>query len=73
MTQNLNDNYYEWVELYNPTNQSINLTGLSITDNSAEDFFIYLIRFLNIFIQYFVIIIHHITRRKITCYKFVAR
>jgi cardiolipin synthase len=34
----LNENYYEWIELYNPTNQSINLTGWSITDNSATDF-----------------------------------
>ena len=34
----LNDNYYEWVELYNPTNQSINLSGWSLIDNSAEDF-----------------------------------
>jgi len=34
----LNDNYYEWIELYNPTNQSINLTDWSLTDNSAEDF-----------------------------------
>lgn len=34
----LNENYYEWIELYNPTNQSINLTGWSITDNPATDF-----------------------------------
>lgn len=33
-----NDNYNEWIELYNPTNQSINLTGWSITDNSGKDF-----------------------------------
>jgi cardiolipin synthase A/B len=32
------DNYNEWIELYNPTNQSINVSGWSITDNSAEDF-----------------------------------
>ncbi len=34
----LNDNYYEWIELFNPTNYSINISGWSITDNSAEDF-----------------------------------
>ena len=33
-----NDNYYEWIELFNPTNYSINISGWSITDNSAEDF-----------------------------------
>ena len=33
-----NDNYNEWVELYNPSNQSVNITGWSITDNKAEDF-----------------------------------
>ena len=32
------DNYNEWVELYNPTNQSINISGWAITDNSAQDF-----------------------------------
>jgi len=32
------DNYNEWIELYNPTNQSINVSGWSITDNFAEDF-----------------------------------
>ncbi|MEM0466727.1 MAG: phospholipase D-like domain-containing protein [Candidatus Thermoplasmatota archaeon] len=31
------DNYYEWVELYNPTNQSINISGWTITDNYSED------------------------------------
>jgi phosphatidylserine/phosphatidylglycerophosphate/cardiolipin synthase-like enzyme len=33
-----NDNYNEWIELYNPTNQSINITGWTISDNYAEDF-----------------------------------
>ena len=33
-----NDNYYEWIELYNPTNKSINLSDWSITDNSQTDF-----------------------------------
>ena len=33
-----NDNYNEWIELYNPTNQSINVSDWTITDNSAEDF-----------------------------------
>ena len=33
-----NDNYNEWIELYNPSNQSINITGWSISDNKAEDF-----------------------------------
>ena len=32
------DNYNEWVELYNPTNQSINISGWTITDNSAPDY-----------------------------------
>ncbi|MDH7516858.1 MAG: phospholipase D-like domain-containing protein [Candidatus Thermoplasmatota archaeon] len=32
-----NDNYSKWIELYNPTNQSINISGWSITDNTAED------------------------------------
>ena len=31
------DNYNEWIELYNPTNQSINISGWSITDNNLED------------------------------------
>ena len=34
----INDNYYEWIELYNPTNRSINLTGWKIADNYIEDF-----------------------------------
>lgn len=34
----LNENYYEWVELYNPINKSINLTGWSLTDNYVTDF-----------------------------------
>jgi phosphatidylserine/phosphatidylglycerophosphate/cardiolipin synthase-like enzyme len=33
-----NDYYNEWIELYNPTNQSINVSGWSITDNNQEDF-----------------------------------
>jgi len=33
-----NDNYNEWIELYNPTNQNINLSNWIIEDNSAEDF-----------------------------------
>ena len=33
-----NDNYNEWIELYNPSNQSINVSGWSIFDNYAEDF-----------------------------------
>jgi phosphatidylserine/phosphatidylglycerophosphate/cardiolipin synthase-like enzyme len=32
------DNYNEWIELYNPTNQNINLSNWLIEDNSAEDF-----------------------------------
>ena len=34
----LNENYYEWAELYNPINKSINLTGWSLTDNYVTDF-----------------------------------
>lgn len=33
-----NDNYNEWIELYNPTNQFINVSGWNITDNYASDF-----------------------------------
>ncbi len=33
-----NNNYNEWIELYNPTNNSINVSGWSIIDNYAEDF-----------------------------------
>lgn len=32
-----NDNYHEWIELYNPTNTSINLSGWTISDNYAND------------------------------------
>lgn len=34
----LNDNYYEWVELYNPTNEPINISNWTITDNSETEF-----------------------------------
>ncbi len=34
----VNDNYNEWIELYNPANYSINLSGWSIVDNTAEDY-----------------------------------
>jgi len=33
-----NDNYNEWIELLNPTNQNINLSNWIIEDNSAEDY-----------------------------------
>jgi phosphatidylserine/phosphatidylglycerophosphate/cardiolipin synthase-like enzyme len=33
-----NDNYNEWIELFNPTNQNINLSNWIIKDNSAEDY-----------------------------------
>jgi len=32
-----NDNYYEWIELFNPSNESINLSGWSIVDNSESE------------------------------------
>ena len=32
------ENYNEWIELYNPTDQPIDISGWSITDNSAQDF-----------------------------------
>jgi len=32
------DNYNEWIELYNPTNQSVNVSDWSIIDNFGEDF-----------------------------------
>ncbi len=33
-----NDNYNEWIELFNPTNQSINVSNWIIEDNFAEDY-----------------------------------
>jgi phosphatidylserine/phosphatidylglycerophosphate/cardiolipin synthase-like enzyme len=33
----LSDNYYEWIELYNPNNYSVNLSNWSITDNTATE------------------------------------
>jgi phosphatidylserine/phosphatidylglycerophosphate/cardiolipin synthase-like enzyme len=33
-----NDNYNEWIELYNPTNHSINVSDWTISDNYAEDY-----------------------------------
>jgi len=33
-----NDNYNEWIELFNPTNESINLSGWTISDNFAKDY-----------------------------------
>ncbi|MEF8847530.1 MAG: phospholipase D-like domain-containing protein [Candidatus Thermoplasmatota archaeon] len=32
-----NDNYYEWLELYNPTSKKINITGWKIKDNYGKD------------------------------------
>lgn len=34
----LNDNYYEWIELFNPTNQSINISGWKILDDNTQDY-----------------------------------
>lgn len=31
------ENYNEWVELYNPTNQTLNVSGWMLLDNYAED------------------------------------
>lgn len=31
------ENYNEWIELYNPTNQTINVSGWTLSDNYAED------------------------------------
>ena len=31
------ENYNEWIELYNPTNKTINVSGWTISDNYAED------------------------------------
>jgi len=33
-----NEYYHEWVELYNPTNESINISGWTLTDNRYKDF-----------------------------------
>jgi len=33
-----NEYYNEWIELYNPSNHSINISGWTITDNRYEDF-----------------------------------
>jgi cardiolipin synthase len=33
----INDNYYEWIELFNPSNESINLSGWIIVDNSENE------------------------------------
>lgn len=34
----LDDDYYEWVELYNPTPSHINVSGWIIRDNNADDY-----------------------------------
>jgi len=36
----ISDNFYEWIEIYNPTNKSVNLSGWSLTDNSEKDYLI---------------------------------
>jgi len=33
----ISDNYYEWIELFNPSNESINLSGWTIVDNSENE------------------------------------
>ncbi len=33
-----NDNYNEWIELFNPTNKPINISNWTIDDNSAKDY-----------------------------------
>jgi phosphatidylserine/phosphatidylglycerophosphate/cardiolipin synthase-like enzyme len=33
-----NDNYNEWIELFNPTSKPINISDWSVEDNSAEDY-----------------------------------
>ncbi len=33
----ISDNYYEWIELFNPSNKSINLSGWTIVDNSENE------------------------------------
>lgn len=33
----INDNYYEWIELFNPSNESINLSGWTLVDNSENE------------------------------------
>ena len=32
-----NDNTHEWIEIYNPTNKSINMSQWTITDNFQTD------------------------------------
>ena len=39
MSNPINDDQYnEWIEIYNPTSNPINVSGWSITDNSQQDF-----------------------------------
>jgi len=33
----INDNYFEWIELFNPSDESINLSGWTIADNSENE------------------------------------